>query len=342
MLERINHKIPDFLLEPSFRFFRHLLVQLIVLLITINIFWDEPDRILADRWGAWLTYYLQINIIIYVNMYLLVPKLLLKGKNLFYILSLPLVTLCIVILIGLLQLAWSLDSPENSSMILESIASMVAFMTFIAGLTTIQLFKYHLGNILKIDELQNATTEIELANLRNQINPHFLFNMLNNANIMAWQDVEKSSYILNKLKDLLRYQVNEGSKENIKLKDDIVFIRDYLELEKTRRDRFKYTIHAEGNTEIEVPPLLFIPFVENAVKHNPENDSYVEIIFRVDQNKLHFECKNPKARLLQNSKEGGIGQENIKKRLELLFEENYKLRLIDERYIYIVVMEIII
>jgi LytS/YehU family sensor histidine kinase len=163
--------------------------------------------------------------------------------------------------------------------------------------------------------------------------------MLNNANIMAGEDVEKSSYILTKLDDLLHYQVNEGLKKTVRLKDDIEFISDYLELEKIRRDNFIYNIHIEGNTNIDVPPLLFIPFVENAVKHNPENDSYVEIIFRITGNNLYFECKNPKAKLHRVREEGGIGLVNMRKRPELLFEKDYSLNLKDEKEVYTVILE---
>lgn len=338
MMEKLNHKIPDFLLKPDYKILRHILGQVVVLLITVNILWDEPDKILSDRLAAWFLYFLQIDIIIYVNMYLLVPLLLIKGKTLYYFLSLPFVIICSVFAIGMLQ-ETSIDNAENNPSFLGSIASLVAFSLFAIGLTTIQMFKYHLKNIRKIDELENATMTIELANLQNQINPHFLFNMLNNANIMAGEDVEKSSFILTKLNDLLCYQIEEGSKKIIKLRDDITFIGDYLELEKLRRDRFSYEIHIEGNIDIEVPPLLFIPFVENAVKHNPENDSYVEIIFRMTEDRLYFECKNPKAKLPHTKKEGGIGLVNIKRRLDLLFEENYSLSLRDEKELYTVIMK---
>jgi LytS/YehU family sensor histidine kinase len=231
------------------------------------------------------------------------------------------------------------DALIRTPLLLGIVSGFSAFALFIGGLTTLQLFKYRIENRHRIDELQSATMEIELANLQNQINPHFLFNMLNNANIMAGEDAGKSSYMLSKLNDLLRYQVEEGSKETVKLKDDITFIGDYLELEKMRRDRFNYTIHSEGNAEIDVPPLLFIPFVENAVKHNPESDSYVAIIFRMKDQHLYFECKNPKARLTYAKKEGGIGLINIKKRLDLLFGKSYSLHLQDEKESYKVTME---
>ena len=332
--------IPAFLLNPDYRIYRHLLLQVIVLLITMNVFWDEPDRFLSDRFGVWIVYFLLMNFIIYINMYLLVPRLLLKGKTFFYIFSFPVLMLAAGFIIGLLQDASSGENAESTMSPIGIISPIAGFSFFVAGLTTVLLFKNRLGNILRIRDLEAVTMEVELANLQNQINPHFLFNMLNNANIMAGEDAEKSSYILSKLNDLLRYQIDDSSKESVCLSNDITFLNDYLELEKLRRDRFDYRIRQEGDCNIEVPPLLFIPFVENAVKHNPENDSYVHIDFRVNRNMLYFKCENPKARFPFVKKDGGIGLVNIKRRLDLLFGKNYNLNLKDDSEKYTVVMEI--
>ncbi|MDR1092112.1 MAG: histidine kinase, partial [Prevotella sp.] len=85
MLNKINHIVPDLLLKPKYRLLRHALIQLVVLLITMNVFWDEPVRILPERFTVWLPYYLLFNVIIYANMYLLVPRLLLKGRTRLYL-----------------------------------------------------------------------------------------------------------------------------------------------------------------------------------------------------------------------------------------------------------------
>lgn len=336
MLGRLNHITPDLLLKPNYRFLRHSLLQLAVLLITVNILWDEPVRILPDRFWAWAIYILMFNVTIYINMYWLVPRLLLKGKSKRYIGFTCLLIIFFIFSVGMLQSIFGgeASTPNRTPAFIGIISGLASFALFIAGLTNFQLFKYLLVNRQRINELENATMAVELANLQNQLNPHFLFNMLNNANIMAGEDVEKSSHILSKLNDLLRYQVEKGSEETVKLKEDVALLRDYLELEKIRRDRFNYTINLEGNVDIEVPPLLFIPFVENAVKHNPENDSYVDVVFRVTADKLYFECKNPKAKLSQTKIEGGIGLVNIRRRLDLLFEKNYTLTLHDEKEFY--------
>lgn len=335
MLNRINLFVPGLLLKPRYRWMRHFLIILVALLITVTILWDDPVAIRPDRIGAWGLYFFLFTTIVYINRYLLVPRFLLKGKNKQYILLTFLMVLFLILSIGLLQSPSEEDAPINRTPALIGISSGVAaLLLFIAGLTTIQLLKYRLENKRRIKELENATMAIELANLQAQINPHFLFNMLNNAHIMAGQDREKSSLMLARLHALLRYQIENGSKPSVKLMEDVAFFEEYLELEKMRRDRFSFTIDLTGDLDLEVPPLLFIPFIENAVKHNPENDSYVALTFQVKNNSLCFCCKNPKPKMHQPKNAGGIGLANIKRRLELLFNGTYTLELRDEEDTY--------
>lgn len=344
MLSKLNHITPDLLLKPNYRVLRHALLQFAVLLITVNILWDDPVQILPDRLWAWAVYILLFNITIYINMYLLVPRLLLKGRTKQYISLTFSLILFFVFSIGMLQSVSEGESattaPTRAPMVIGIVSGLASFALFIAGLTNLQLFKYLLENRQRINELENATMAVELANLQNQINPHFLFNMLNNANIMAGEDVQKSSVMLSKLNDLLRYQVDKGSEKLVRLKEEIALLRDYLELETVRRDRFAYDVDLEGDMDLFVPPLLFIPFVENAVKHNPENDSYVNLLFRITDNRLYFECKNPKAKIVRPKKEGGIGLVNIGRRLDLLYGREYKLVLKDEEDTYTAILEL--
>ena len=341
MLNTLNHIMPHLLLKPGYRLLRHALILLAITLITINILWDEPTAILTERYWAWAVYFLLFLVVIYANMYGLVPRLLLQGKIRRYTIFAVLLMLFFIVSVGTLQsLADNSSAPVRTPPLIGIASGFATFLLFISGLTAIQFFKYRVENQQKISELENATMAVELASLQNQINPHFLFNMLNNANILVEEDAQKSSDILLRLNDLLRYQVDKSSEKTVSLNEDIAFLKDYLELEKLRRDRFSYTLRSEDDTAVEIPPLLFIPFVENAVKHNPENDAHVEISFRNTANRLYFECKNNKARLPVIKKEGGIGLANIRRRLDLLFEENYTLHLLDEKELYTVIMEI--
>lgn len=344
MLNKLNHTIPAFLLKPGYRPCRHLLIQIVVLLITINVFWDEPDVILTERFNVWIAYFLLIDAIIYTNIYFLVPRLLQKGKTLYYTLSVSGLLFLAVLILGQLQnLLPENNTPETLPPVVQllgSLSSLAGFGILITGLTALLLFKNRLENAARIRELERSTMEIELANLQNQLNPHFLFNMLNNANILAGEDARKSSRLLARLNHLLHYQITVSSKQTVSLQQDIRFLNDYLALEKTRRDRFSYTLRTEGDCNINIPPLLFIPFVENAVKHNPGNDSCVSLTFRHNGQQLYFRCENPKAPTPYTKKQGGIGLVNIKKRLDLLFGKNYSLHLLDGQEKYTVTLEI--
>ena len=183
---------------------------------------------------------------------------------------------------------------------------------------------------LRISQLKSVAIQLELEQLKKQINPHFLFNMLNNAIVLIKTDSQEASQVLTKFKDLLNYQLNDSDGEETLLANDIRFLNDFLNLEKIRRDRFEFEISVEGETNsVSIPPLLFIPFVENAVKHNPESDdyvSYVKIRFRVADGKLLFTCINsmPTEPSI-TEKSGGLGLVNVRRRLSLLYPDNHRL-----------------
>lgn len=339
MLNKLNHIIPDLLLKPKFWFCRHLLVQIIIVLMTISNLIDDSDTIAFDRLWLWLFAYVMLNAITYANIYLLVPRMLLAGRMKRYILSLS----AIILFMISCNIFFHIYFGNDSGFTLELFFAITYYLSntclLMAGITALFLFKNGEENKRRIEELQTATMEVELANLKNQINPHFLFNVLNNANILAGEDTDKSSRLLKKLNSLLKYQISDSSKKYVSLRDDINFLNDYLGLEKTRRGKFDYTVKIEGDCDIQIPPLLFIPFVENAIKHNPESGSYVNLSFSIVDGRLHFECKNPKPRLFHPKKIGGIGLVNVKRRLDLLFGADYTLSLCDEKEKYTVIME---
>lgn len=339
MLNKINHIVPDLLIKPEFRLYRHLFVQITIAIITMSNLFQDSDRVAYDRLWIWLLAYVMLSAIVYMNAYLLVPGMLLAGRTKRYIISLS----AILLFMMSCNIFFYFCYDKTTTLTMGQVFAVVYFLTniclLLAGITALLLFKNGVENKRRIEELQTATMEVELANLKNQINPHFLFNMLNNANILAGEDTDKSSRLLSRLNSLLKYQISDSSKSSVSLSDDIDFLNDYLELEKTRRGQFGYTVKREGDCDIEVPPLLFIPFVENAVKHNPESDSFVNLSFRMADGKLHFECENPKPHLFHPKKIGGIGLANVKRRLDLLFGTDYSLNLCDEKEKYTVIME---
>lgn len=346
-----NNIVPALLLNPRFRLHRHVLLQLVIFALTINISLDGEAKLSKDTTAflSWLGYYLLINSIIYFNLYVLTPRYLEKEKYQKFLIGAIGLILFTLMGVSVLQAVFYnfkgiKELNEGFLIGLNLTSSTFSIGLMIAGTSTLLLLRHWIGYGQRIGELESTTLQSELKHLKRQINPHFLFNMLNNANVLIKKNPEEASQLLFKLEDLLRYQINDSSKDKVELSSDIHFLNDFLNLEKIRRDKFEYTISKEGNiNKITLPPLLFIPFVENAVKHNPDsdNESYVHLSFKIWKNELTFQCTNskpPQQPEENKAKPGGLGLKNIKRRLELLYpgkhtleiennESNYKVSL---------------
>ena len=327
--------INSFLLSPHYRAYRHILMQSAVVLITINVFGYEPLQIVPfwKQLCGCVVYFLSMNAVIYTNLYFLVPRFLIKNRFGSYILMAILTNIVVIVFLSvsqgaLFEVILPVRDPDGFATIMNAFSGLLTMGFVTAGSAAISLFTYWLRYNLRIDELESTTLESELTFLKNQINPHFLFNMLNNANVLIKRNPQEASEVLFKLEDLLRYQINDSSHERVSLASDIRFLNDYLNLEKIRRDNFQFTLWQEGDAEsVRIQPLLFIPFVENAVKHSFDSvhPSYVRISFKVVGSALHFRCENSKPAVPVKSKVGGIGLANIQRRLGLLYPGRYKL-----------------
>lgn len=352
MIHRVdNDAVSGFLLDVRYRVYRHLMMQLVVLSITVNVFWYQPLQALpfVYRFLGWVVYFFTINFVVYTNILLLVPRFLLKNRLGLYLLSalgtVILSVSMVMVLFDFLFGTWMSDpAPDQFIAILNAFSGLLTFGFVAAGTAAILLFRYWIRYNMRIDELEATTLQSELKFLRNQINPHFLFNMLNNANVLIKRNPEEASRVLFKLEDLLRYQINESSRERVSLHSDICFLQDYLNLEKIRRDKFEFVLKKEGDIDpVWIQPLLFIPFVENAVKHNfdSENGSYVYLHFTVRDNLLTFCCENSKpSAATDDNRVGGIGLVNIRRRLELLYPGRYLLECVESETKYTVILHL--
>lgn len=338
-----------FLTGSRYRIVRHILLILAVVFIASQGISENPSQLGKELFLAGIMLFILLGII-YTNIYVLVPRFLFKNKLLKYGLSLLGIVLFALILISISQLLVAIPCPERgveppAGFILLNIASIIIqFGLLVAGTSTILLFRQWIINEYRINALENATMQTELEQLKNQINPHFLFNMLNNANVLIKKNPNEAAIVLSKLKDLLKYQINDSSKEQVNLKADIQFLTDFLNLEKIRRDKFEFIVSVKSDiSKIAVPPLLFIPFVENAVKHNNDSVelSYVHLYFEVMNDNLHFVCVNSKpAKPQKKNGRGGLGLANIKRRLELLYGKDYTLNIIENEITYTVKLQI--
>ncbi|MCW4467621.1 histidine kinase [Flavobacterium sp. MFBS3-15] len=315
----------QFLTASRYRVYRQLLLVAVISLVLYNSGPEVKEPTLT------LVLFL---LLFYTNIYLLVPRLLFKNKYTLYCLSVLAVLLLSVKIYLFGCYLFGLDSNIDG---LNIPLFYTLILVIIAASSSMQVFQKWIVDKQLIHELEKSKSSAELEQLKNQINPHFLFNMLNNANVLTKEDPEKASQVLVKLSDLLRYQLYDSARDKVLLTSDIHFLEDFLNLEKVRRDNFDFMISKEGNLSgVQVPPLLFISFVENAVKHNNDSakSSYVNLFFKVRDNEVFFKCVNSKPVLKAVSKSGGLGLANIRRRLELLFPSAHLLHIEDNPETY--------
>lgn len=192
-------------------------------------------------------------------------------------------------------------------------------------------FFFLLGNWVETQQLARENLQSELALLKNQINPHFLFNTLNNIDSLIKSNTEKASHTLVKLSEILRYMIYETNVTQVQLSDEIRHIESYIELQKLQyvnRELVRFNIMGSP-ANIQVAPMLFIPFVENAFKHCTDKSvpGAVKIAFNIDGKQIRFESENvsdPEKRI-NKDEASGVGLNIIRRRLELIYSGRHTL-----------------
>lgn len=183
--------------------------------------------------------------------------------------------------------------------------------------------------------LLNRHNEAQLMYLKAQINPHFLFNALNNIYSLSMVKSDKTPKMVLNLADLLRYSIYEGQKEKVLVKDEIVHIKKYFELyQATQEDPVNIKFDIIGQvTHEKIEPMMLIPIVENCIKHGDfgtNTKAFVQIILEIRDNGLRFTTLNSTSKAnIQKDAVGGVGLENIKKRLELKYPNTHTFSVID-------------
>lgn len=329
----------NFIVEDKYRIYRHLLVWL-YLIIT-----ELPDPTARTDYAGHLDLYRRIIkcalfiSMAYVNMYILVPRLLFRGRYVAYLgATIGIITSAIYLFEFLFDYFFGgelLSNAIHHRGLLFIISNVNVLSMAIFAFTSIKLLQKWEKDTTRMYELEENALKTELRELKNQIQPHFLFNTLNNVNVLVAKDQAKASAVLLKLSEFLRYQLYETSKPKVVLSMEIEFLMDFIELERIRRDDFNYTISNRVPVHIMnayLPPNLFLTFVENAVKHSTDPDDISSLVLGFDyaENRLEFTCSNSKPIEPPFLSSGGLGLTNIQRRLELLYGNHYSLEIKDE------------
>lgn len=192
--------------------------------------------------------------------------------------------------------------------------------------------------------LSKEKTETELKSLRAQLNPHFLFNTLNNIYSLSIDNSPKTSASIGKLSDILDYVLYRCNADFVLVSNEMKLIEDYIELEKLRYDdRLEVILNSTINFENQVPPLIFLSLVENAFKHGAGEDSgspKIWITLESDKEQVFFQVKNTYIDTNVELNKDAIGLNNIKKQLELLYGNNYALQIEKNSNMFIVTLTV--
>lgn len=184
-------------------------------------------------------------------------------------------------------------------------------------------------------KLLKEKLEAELQFLKSQVNPHFFFNTLNNLYALTVKKSDMAPEVVLKLSNLMSYMIYDTTHKTVKLSKELEFIENYLELEKLRYGEYlEIEISKPENMNgVEIPPLLFLPFIENAFKHGVAKggeSNKIAIAFELKNLDLNFCVRNNIAKTTKTDDGGGIGLANIKRRLELLYPDQHSLKISDD------------
>ena len=294
---------------------------------------------------------------VYINLYLLIPKLLRQKAYIFY-------TFWLIVLISgsslfvqfilLYPLRNILHVSDQLTGFNANIHSAFFFVTLVyVGVSSFLKFVkdwFSMQDLnYKLAKIEKQKLEAELNTLKGQLNPHFLFNSLNNIYSLALIKSDKVPELILKLSDLMRHIIYESKEHFISLAKEIEFVDNFIALQQIRVSQ-NTVITYQKKGEIpdgKIVPLLFEPFIDNAFKHgvpgNSEND-FITIEFEFTNDKLFFRISNNYTDTEKwNKKHSGIGINNVKQRLALLYKANeYDLKIEKESYTYIVELKLML
>lgn len=292
-------------------------------------------------------------IIFYINTFGLLPNFFEKQRMASYLILLFVISFVFAIGFGYFDIYLDKNMPLLINHVNERTFLFIVigrFMTFIPPIIVGALIRKSILLQRKTEEsmeLQNKMLAAETNALKAQINPHFLFNTLNNIYSLSQFDNEKTGEAILQLSDILRYVTYEGDKKTVPLSAEIGHIESFIKLQ-LLRDEDDSNIYididiTDGN--LQVSPLLLIPFIENSFKHGNHHDKkngWIKIKIKDENNELSLIVSNSVNNEATSNKDkvGGVGMENVRKRLSLLYPEKHNLVLKMDKKSYSSILKI--
>ncbi len=298
-------------------------------------------------------FHISLVTVVYINLYILIPRFLKSGRYLTYGLM-----AILLILLGALLNRFTFNTladrifPGYYFISYYRFGEILQFVLAFFAITT--LLKLSKGWFLvnaqarQISRLEQEKLNTELQMLKSQLNPHFLFNSLNNLYSLTLEDDPRISEAILQLSGSLRYVLYEAETGKVALEKELEFVRNYVALQTLRsREDAEIELSLPAHAEDEqIAPLLFLPFIENAFKHGLKGDvkgPYVHLSFELEKNRLTFKIENnfnQNSTDDRNEEKGGLGIANARRRLELLYPGRHQLHIMQKAATFIVTLSI--
>ncbi|MDF2932134.1 MAG: sensor histidine kinase [Chryseobacterium sp.] len=238
------------------------------------------------------------------------------------------VALLAIAIVPVMITAYEVIFTENKSVVFlgnyhpKVVIIVICYYVLLLCLGAIWLIR----EIIFITKLKNEKMKAELMLLKSQVSPHFFFNTLNNLYGLVAKDPQKAQELILKLSDMMRYSIYEVEKDTVALRDEIVFLKNYVELQKIRyHKQISVDFDCEVDENRKVVPLLFIILLENAFKHGIENlrkNAFIKMSLTSSQTEIIFKIEN---NYEKTENQSGIGLKNLKRRLELIYPNQHEL-----------------
>ncbi|WP_051296351.1 sensor histidine kinase [Eisenibacter elegans] len=297
--------------------------------------------------------------VVYLSLYVLLPYLLLKQRYALFLSSLfTLLVLAVLLMrVEVYYFIYPRYYPEaltdcewctfwHVHKLIQYTFSLSAIL-FLA--TSIKILKLWYKEQQNAKSLAQEKLEAELKFLKGQIHPHFLFNVLNNLYALTLKKSDVAPEVVLRLSDLMNYMLYESNTEYTTLEKEVEYLQNYIALEKVRYgDRAEVVFNVSGGINgRRIAPMLLLPFVENAFKHGVSGEielSWVSLDLVIKDDMLTFKVENSKApahfRRAQQDYAHGIGLQNVRRRLELLYKDRHELKIFDEENTYMIVLKV--
>jgi len=284
------------------------------------------------------TIFLLIAPPIYLNIYWLIPRFIEQKKYVSYAVIILVLIIVWGYVLGVgepwIDEHW-FDQPKQEASIQTGIAGMI-FILIATTLLNLS-YKWYL-QLSKIKQIENDQLHLELSSLKNQINPHFFFNTLNNLYALSLEKSDETPSVILKLSEMMRYTIYDCKESKVSVLDEITYLENFITLQKVRHHKrglitFKNEV---VNSDMQIAPMILIVFLENAFKHGfdlIEKGAFINLNLKIKKNTLHFYIENNFIEI-EDGLQVGIGLENVKRRLSLIYSKTHELEVIKSKNLF--------